>query len=183
MANAREGPFKVPSVPFCARATHHQRTCPPAPNDGHGTHVLVGVGSLGDDERPELLPAADHGDVELCRRQLVVDEHERLVARRALGLVDRERVGEANVAGDVVGRQAHGSPDAGERLDLQRADLVSRDDAPACAVSDEVTLAASKRPVVAQRHHLVAHPGDAGSDGDAIALHLARANPLGPTAP
>ena len=132
--------------------------------------MLVGIGSLGDDERPELLPAVDHGDVELCRRQLVVDEHKCLVARRALGLVDRQRVGKTNVADHLVGREAHAFS-ASRRLELQAARLVTLDDAPSCAVSDGVAIPGSKRPVVAECHHLVAHPGRAGGDRDAAALH------------
>lgn len=96
-----------------------------------------GQASLGGPGRDTL--AQDHG-IGL----LGDDEHERLVARRAPGLVDRERAGEADVLGDVARRKRHACPTVG-RLDLERPSLVTRDDAPACTAADEVAVLHPRR--------------------------------------
>ena len=134
-----------------------------------------------DDERRVHLPSPAHRHVELLGGHLLVDEHDPPVDRRALRLVDGERVAEGDVLG-YVPRRKRDAPASLEALDDECALEVALDDAPALAVADELTGSPPELAVVLQGHDLVADTRPPVRDRCALALDLAAGDEVLPAA-
>jgi hypothetical protein len=140
---------------------------------------MARCGGVGDDTDPVLQPASRHPHVEMLGGRRRVGHEDGPVDGDALGLVDRQGVGQRDVLGRVGGWKD--DPTGGvEARDDQGAVLLAGVDAPAVAVADPQAVRGDEPTVVAGRDHLVALADRLDPNRDPVRFDLPRGNPLGP---